>query len=162
LPSYIRFAIVDLDEGKLPYPDDFFDVVIFSHVVEHLKRPLAVAVEINRVMCLGGEFYMEAPNWTSAFVPSFGLHREQSNPTNFYDDPTHIRPWTKQALFGFASVDCSLSVCKVGVDCNLLRLPFDFIYFLIVLITGLGRRDLLVRALWNLTAWAIYVHARKT
>jgi ubiquinone/menaquinone biosynthesis C-methylase UbiE len=159
LPEFIRFAKVNLNEGLLPYPDGSFDAIIFSHVVEHLRNPLAVTTEINRVLRTGGELYMEAPNWTSTLIPSFGFHREQGNPTNFYDDPTHLRPWTKQALFSFASIDCSLKVCKVGTDRNWLRLPFDLPLLFIALVTG--RRDYMVNAIWNLTGWAIYVQARK-
>jgi ubiquinone/menaquinone biosynthesis C-methylase UbiE len=159
LPDYVHFARVDLDGEMLPYPDGYFDAIVFSHVVEHLKNPLTVAAEINRVMRPGAELYMEAPNWTSALVPSFGFHREQKNPTNFYDDPTHLRPWTKQALFGYAADNCALKVSKVGTVCNWWRLPFDIPLLFVALATG--RRDYMINAIWNMTGWAIYVRARK-
>lgn len=92
---------VNLDEGVLPWPDMYFDTIIFTHVIEHLRYPLKIGTEINRVLKRGGSVYIETPNWTSILVPSFGFHREQHNPFNFFDDHTHIKPWTKHGLFEF-------------------------------------------------------------
>lgn len=57
-----------LDEAKIsmgeniPYPDDFFDIVIADNVMEHLPNPQAVLTEVNRVLKLNGVFYFKTPN----------------------------------------------------------------------------------------------------
>ena len=151
--SYV-YKRVDLDDSVLPFPDDEFDAVIMTHVIEHLRSPLTLGKEIRRVLKGGGMFYVEAPNWTSALVPSFGFHREQRNPFNFFDDPTHIRPWTKQSLFVFLSGACGLRVAKVGTVRVWLRVPFDF--FMILWALGRGNRERFVTSLWNIYGWCIF------
>src|SRR5689334_19772164 len=38
IPAGFTFKQSDLNEEKLPYPDDFFDLVVASHVIEHLSK----------------------------------------------------------------------------------------------------------------------------
>ena len=154
VPSFYSYKVVNLDSGLLPYPNDFFDVVIFTHVIEHLRSPLQLGKEINRVMKKQAKIYVETPNWTTVFVPSFGFHREQHNPFNFYDDPTHIKPWSKHGLFEFLFQSCSLNVNQVSTRRNWLRLPFDLPIILLGLLTG--KRSYAVSSFWNLFGWCIY------
>lgn len=154
IPSFYSYKTVDLDAGILPYPDDYFDTVIFSNVIEHLHFPLRLGKEINRVMKSHATLYVETANWITVFIPSFGFHREQHNPFNFYDDHTHVKPWSKHGLYEFLLQSCNLSVQKVGTMRNWVRLPFDIPIFLIGLLTG--RRSYMVSSVWNLTGWCIY------
>ncbi len=50
---------VDIDYGSLPYPDEYFDAIIFTHVIEHLKYPLKIGNEINQILKHGGEFMLK-------------------------------------------------------------------------------------------------------
>jgi SAM-dependent methyltransferase len=159
LPEYIQFAKVNLDVLPLPFPDGHFDAIVFTHVIEHLANPYALGAEINRIMRSGGELYVEAPNWTAMLIPSLGFHREQGNPINFFDDPTHLRPWTKQALYEFVSSGCSFEIAALGTVRNWLRLPFDIPLLLAGLL--IGNRGYVVNAIWNISGWCIYAHGRK-
>lgn len=94
IPELSVYRKVDLDLGKLPFPDEHFDSVIITHVLEHLAQPLKLASEMARVLKKGGIIYIETPNWTSLWIPSFGFRRAQGGPFNFYDDPTHLKPWS--------------------------------------------------------------------
>ncbi len=154
LPGFYLFKTVDLDSGVLPFSDNYFDAVIFTHVIEHLRSPLKLGKEINRVMRKGAKIYVETPNWTTAFAPSFGFHREQHNPFNFYDDPTHVKPWSKHGLFEFLVQSCGLNVVKIGNTRNWVRLPFDLIILLYGLLTA--NRSYVVWSFWNLYGWCIY------
>lgn len=58
IPAYINYKKVNLDIELLPYPSNFFDAIIFSHVIEHLNYPLRLGGEINRVMKKGGKIYV--------------------------------------------------------------------------------------------------------
>ena len=53
----------DIGKTVLPYPDDHFDAVILSEVLEHLSfNPLPVLQEINRTLKKGGILYITTPN----------------------------------------------------------------------------------------------------
>lgn len=159
IPGFINYKIVDLDKSDLPYPDEKFDTIIVAHVLEHLNFPLRLGPEISRLLKKGGKVYIETPNWTSLFVPSLGFKREQLNTLNFYDDHTHVKPWSKQGIFSFLQAGCNLQVKKVGTVRNLLRLPLDPI----VIIWGIlsGNRNIIVSAIWNLYGWRIYGIGKK-
>lgn len=154
VPSFYAYKVVDLDNGVLPYPNDFFDAVLFMHVIEHLRSPLQLGIEINRVMKKQAKIYVETPNWTTVLVPSFGFHREQHFPFNFYDDPSHIKPWSKHGIFEFLVQCCNVSVSEVRTRRNWLRLPFDLPIMLVGLL--MGRRPYVVSSFWNLFGWCIY------
>ncbi|MFZ4461391.1 MAG: class I SAM-dependent methyltransferase [Patescibacteria group bacterium] len=49
----IPLAVADLENGKLPYEDSTFDVVIFAHVIEHLHSIENAMLEIKRVLKKG-------------------------------------------------------------------------------------------------------------
>ncbi len=152
--TFINFKNINLDENRLPYNTEYFDVIIFTHVLEHLNDPLSLGDEINRVLKNNGRIYVEAPNWTSALVPSFGFHREQHNPFNFYDDPTHIKPWTKHGIYEFLSANCKLNVKKVGIVRNWIKVPLDLIIITGGFLTGNRRR--IISSFWNIYGWCVY------
>jgi SAM-dependent methyltransferase len=150
----IRYRQVDLVNEPLPYPDNSFDAILFTHVIEHLNNPFPIGKEIYRVLKPGGRIYIETPNWTSMFVPSFQFKREQYNPFNFFDDPTHIRPWSKMSLYGYLTSSCQLSIERIGAVRNWFQLPWD----LVKIISGLfgGNRKKVIAAFWSVYGWAIF------
>lgn len=155
----INFLLADIDREKLPFADDSFDAVLLIHVIEHLKNPFLIRDEIARVLKPGGKFYVETPNWTSILVPSFGLKRELGFPANFFDDPSHIRPWTKQSLFGCFHKGKDLIVEQVGTT---REWPRAFIDPLLLLISYLLRhRVAFLLSFTNFYGWNIRVCGTK-
>lgn len=159
LPSDISFCAIDIDLEKLPFPDSTFDVILFTHVIEHLRNPLFVASEIRRVLKQDGIIYLETPNWISTLVPSFGFCRKLHNPFNFYDDPTHVRPWTKQGVFEFLFQGCSCEVNKVGTVRNFYQFPVN----ILEIIKGVIKRDRsrIIPHFWNVYGWCIYAVGKR-
>lgn len=51
-----------LEDGRIPYPADYFDSVVSSYVLEHLDDPVAVFKEVRRVLRPGGFFILRTPN----------------------------------------------------------------------------------------------------
>lgn len=57
---------VRLQDFRLPFEDESFDVVIMCEVLEHLNfNPLPLIKEINRVLSPGGIFYLSLPNYAN-------------------------------------------------------------------------------------------------
>ncbi len=73
-------------EKKSPFKNNSFDGIIMAHVIEHLNHPEEVIVKIRKMLKDKGKVVILTPNFSV-------YHKE------FYDDPTHKRPFTKQSLF---------------------------------------------------------------
>lgn len=59
---------LDLDKSSLPFPDDHFDVVIASHVIEHLEDSGAVVRDMGRVTKPGGLLLVATPTKPPLFA----------------------------------------------------------------------------------------------
>ncbi|MDB4037929.1 class I SAM-dependent methyltransferase [Candidatus Thioglobus sp.] len=81
-----------------PYPDNSFDIVYSKSFIEHLSQPEKYFAEAYRVLKPEGLLLTLTPDWESQFK-------------KFYDDPTHIRPFTIvslrdiQAMSGFKNIN---------------------------------------------------------
>ncbi len=72
------------DITDIPYPDETFDVIYASHVLEHVPDDRRAMREIRRVLRTGG--------WAVLLVPMFGATTKE--------DPTVIDPAERERLFG--------------------------------------------------------------
>lgn len=75
------------------------DLIICSHVIEHSNQPVSLMESLFKMLKPGkGKLYVEAPSDRSALVPS--SHCVEDNGfNNFWDDPTHVRPYPPAALY---------------------------------------------------------------
>ncbi|MFX0135401.1 MAG: class I SAM-dependent methyltransferase [Candidatus Hodarchaeota archaeon] len=53
---------IDLNKEKLPFKDNFFDMVVCLDVIEHIFDPYYLLAEIHRVLKLKGELIISTPN----------------------------------------------------------------------------------------------------
>jgi len=76
---------LDLEKDKINLPDDSCDVVTAISLIEHIHKPENFLKEVKRVLKSTGYFIIVTPDWSS-------------NMKFFYDDPTHLRPYSKKSL----------------------------------------------------------------
>ena len=86
--NYIGLDVNDLDfeKDKFNLADNSIDCVFALGVIEHLSNPANILSEIYRILRPGGIVYCSTPNFPLC------IH-------SFYDDPTHIRPYTVKSIF---------------------------------------------------------------
>lgn len=91
----------DLEHNPFPFEDGSFDIVFSKSVVEHIWNPSNFMKETYRVLKPGGRVITMTPDW-------------QSQMYIFYDDPTHVHPYTITglrdllAMYGFKESEAEL------------------------------------------------------
>lgn len=58
---YLDEAVVGVGE-KIPYPDEYFDIVISDNVLEHVRSPEQLFSEVRRVLKSDGLYLAKTPN----------------------------------------------------------------------------------------------------
>ncbi len=76
---------LDFETDRLPIEDSSVDVVTAVSIIEHMQSTTNLLHEVKRILRPGGAIIIVTPNW-------FYSARE------FYDDPTHIHPYTPTSL----------------------------------------------------------------
>lgn len=106
--NYIGLDIdtTNFETDKFPLESQSVDVAVSLAVLEHLHDPELFLSEIFRCLKPGGVVYLSTPNF-------------QYDWRNFYNDPTHVRPYTPASLkallrlSGYRDVDAFPGVrCK--------------------------------------------------
>lgn len=75
----------DITKDRYPFPDGSFDAVFLKSVIEHVWDPGHMLAEILRILRPGGRIIVLTPDFSSCV-------RE------FYEDPTHVRPYITRSL----------------------------------------------------------------
>ena len=83
---------VDLENEKLPFPDNFFDFIFSKSVIEHFHRPEELFTELHRVLKPGGTIITMCPAW-------------EYNYKIYYEDFTHRTPFMKVSLEDFLHIN---------------------------------------------------------
>ncbi|OGR44981.1 MAG: hypothetical protein A2X35_06185 [Elusimicrobia bacterium GWA2_61_42] len=66
--SNVKTLKVDIEAERLPFPDNFFDAVFCTEVLEHLRAPAGCLGEIRRVVKKSGKVVFSVPN-AGGFFP---------------------------------------------------------------------------------------------
>lgn len=77
-----KFIKADLEKDKLPYANDYFDVITAFDLIEHLKDPQLLLTECRRVIKKDGLLFLSTLNggyWLGKFLNRF-----------FIGDQTHV------------------------------------------------------------------------
>lgn len=98
IPLMKKFYNIDLNTLRFhDIPDNYFDVIIMGHVVEHLYNAQNVIIEIIKKLKPYGYLYIEFPSIQSIFLPSC------RGTLNFFDDKTHQMVFDYKKLSNFIS-----------------------------------------------------------
>lgn len=76
--------VIDFD-GCTPYEDASFDIVFSKSFIEHIANPESYFSECYRILKPGGVLLSLTPDWRSNYI-------------KFFDDYTHIRPFSSVSL----------------------------------------------------------------
>jgi len=79
----IRYCNFECD--VFPFKDDSFDIVFSKSVIEHVANTNNFLSQSYRVLKEGGVAIIMTPDWHSQYK-------------FFWDDYTHVKPWTRKSL----------------------------------------------------------------
>ncbi len=101
LVEHYRLEGINIRLGEayaIPFPDEYFEGIFCCWLLEHLADPVRAMTEMRRVLKPGG--------YACVVVPT------PHDMVAFYDDYTHIRPFTTVSLVQLAE-DCGFAKHKV-------------------------------------------------
>ncbi|MBF0369092.1 MAG: methyltransferase domain-containing protein [Magnetococcales bacterium] len=126
LQPRIQFVTADFSQ-EVPFEEGSFDLVISQAVIEHIpvEKVDRYGANLAHLVKPGGHLYLNFPNVRSLWV-------------NFYDDPTHIRPYTGQAVERML-IPMGIQTVRIGIDRSFKILFLAPLYRLSLLLRG--RRD---------------------
>lgn len=102
----LDYTDVNFEVGTFPVEDNSVDFAVSLAVIEHLQSPESFISEVYRCLKPGGVVYLSTPNF-------------QMDWKNFYNDPTHVRPYTPVSLELLLKLSGFLSVASFpGLRCK--------------------------------------------
>ena len=81
----IEVKQANIEKEALPYDDNYFDIVYSKSLMEHLHHPDKYLSEVFRILKPGGKVLCLIPDW-------------ESNYKIYFDDFTHVTPFTRISL----------------------------------------------------------------
>lgn len=134
----IKVAKVDLNKEPLPFPSEFFDIVLMQEVIEHLTNPDNAIEEAYRTLKPKGYFLISTPNlawWVNRLALLFGYQPYWTECSTKFNvgkfrrnvaQPLsgHLRAYTLKALQELVSLHGFKIVNAKGLTYD--NLPFIF------------------------------------
>ena len=109
---------VNFETDKIKLGDESCDIISAISLIEHIQNPGNLLNETRRLLKRNGFFILVTPDWSYSMK-------------NFFDDPTHVRPYTKKSLefllhsHGFKNIKIvPWLVCK---PVWMWKIPFSFL-----------------------------------
>jgi ubiquinone/menaquinone biosynthesis C-methylase UbiE len=149
MDEFIEMDLTKLEFGRIP--ENKFDMVVMSHVIEHLPNGDKVIEGLIPKLKKNGIIYLEFPSPRSVNFPS------KKETLNFYDDPTHCRLFSVKEVSELLEKK-KLDVLSAGTRrqlVNIFLMPFKIIYQKFT--KGYVRGGVY----WDYYGFAEYVCARK-
>ncbi|MBV9215457.1 MAG: class I SAM-dependent methyltransferase [Acidobacteria bacterium] len=107
------------------FPDEHFDAVIMSGIIEHLYDPYSTLVEVNRIIRPGGWLFLDAPNENGLYMRMGNLYMRLLGKRHVVVlaptfPPYHVQGFNTQSIrraltragFTVASLEIAGGVCE--------------------------------------------------
>lgn len=149
MDKFYELDLVELNFKEIP--DNFYDVIMMAHVIEHLPNGTEVIKALTSKLKPGGLIYIEYPSLKSTRLPS------KKGTLNFFDDDTHCRIYSIMEIYNtLISVHCIPLKGRKRRDLqNILLIPIKLVHNKIKYGYVMGS------VFWDLLGFAEYVLARK-
>jgi SAM-dependent methyltransferase len=145
-----KLFIADLDRDDLSeLPDAHFDVIVMSHVIEHVWDGLPAVARLTKKLAPGGRIYIEFPS-----VRSLASRRR----LGFCDYPTHVRVYDVKEVANVLLAN-GLKVITAGRRREWLRVALFPLAIPSNIKTLLSSGRLTGAGLWDLCGLADFVYA---
>ncbi|AEF97063.1 class I SAM-dependent methyltransferase [Methanotorris igneus] len=92
----------DVETINLNYPDEYFDVIVFGDILEHLKNPQTVLIKLRRYLKKDGYIVCSIPNIAHITVRLMLLMGKWEYEDVGLLDRTHLRFFTKKTAIKLA------------------------------------------------------------
>jgi methionine biosynthesis protein MetW len=82
------------DATELPFPDEFFDIIVFADSLEHMKQPSTVLAALTKYLSADGHLLLSIPN-VALFSTRLGILQGKFDYGEYgVLDKTHLRFFT--------------------------------------------------------------------
>lgn len=149
MEKFYEKDITNLDFADIP--NSFFDVIMMTHIIEHLNNGDDVIIGLLPKLKKGGIIYIEYPSAKSVHFPS------KPETLNFYDDPTHVRIYTIKEICELLERH-GFKINNAGTRrsyLNILLMPARILY------NKIKRGFVPGSVYWDLYGFAEFVYAQK-
>jgi ubiquinone/menaquinone biosynthesis C-methylase UbiE len=152
--KYERYLVFNLDSGDIPLPDNSFDFIFLSHLIEHVSNWKSLVENCARLLKSNGTIYIETPSKHTIDLPSKEFYIQKGylcTTINFKDDFTHVETVDLDEVGDFSSefnlITLEKGICKIPFLENTL------------LSAGLQQRDaeLCQYGLWSKLLFSSYL-----
>ncbi len=132
-------------------PDNFFDAILFVHVIEHLSNGDEVLKGLLSKLKPGGSLYVEYPGKRSTRLPSM------KGTLNYYDDSTHVRIY---------SIDELTTLFKKN-NCSIIKSGYRRSWFYVfatpfrIILRWLRGKSITGNLFWDLLGFAEFIWIKK-
>jgi ubiquinone/menaquinone biosynthesis C-methylase UbiE len=92
----VEVTTLNLERDPLPYPDEFFDVILSNQTLEHVKEIFWILHQASRVLKVNGTMIIGVPNLASFHNRLMLLLGMQ--PTCLQNASAHVRGYTRHDL----------------------------------------------------------------
>jgi len=144
----------EMDLMKLQFtniPDNHFDVLMMSHVIEHLSNGDKVIEALLPKLKAGGVVYLEFPAARSTRFPS------KKGTLNFYDDPTHCRLYSLNEVSDIL-IQNGCKILRSGVRRDWIRI---LLLPLLMIKSKVKLGYVAGGVFWDILGFADFVYAKK-
>ncbi len=152
----LKFIDLEKPDALIKIPNDFYDYIIFNHVIEHLTNAEEVLKEFLKKLKKNGYIYIETPSIKTLNYPS------AKGFLNFYDEETHKRVYPSPYLIS-VMMSYGFKIKKYGTRRDFKRIILYTIPMLIynILYSIPFKKKLDSRGLWDFLGIAEFVLAYK-